>query len=154
MLHIKNNNASAQLVLTLRALKCEKERIRKMGRLMSILYPQPIPLFRQRLLKKSVRDNTERKAGKYPVNFNESSESNIAAISSLRCTVKALWSLSLLVISQTTLRHCRVRFYVFFGQPLSRPDFRRSLGSGFTPYLCQNSCIYLLSPFPPSKRLL
>ena len=37
---------------------------------------------------------------------------------------EALWILSfyrnLLGISQTAFRHCRVRFYAFFGQPLTK----------------------------------
>ena len=89
-----------------------------------------IQLFRQRLSKKkrkSIRDNAEGLSGKYPINFNKSSESVLHAISSLRCTVEALWILSfycnLLSISQATFRHCRVRFYSFLDN------------------LCRNSCI-------------
>ena len=44
--------------------------------------------------RKSVRDNAERLSGKYPINFNKSSESILPAISSLRCTVEPLWILS------------------------------------------------------------
>ena len=61
----------------------KKERIRKIGRLMSVL-ASPYTAVSTKVVKKSVHDNAERKAGKYPVNFNKSSESNIAAFSRIR----------------------------------------------------------------------
>ena len=39
-------------------------------------------------------NNAERQSGKYTINFNKSSESILPAISSLRCSVEALWILN------------------------------------------------------------
>ena len=67
-----------------------------------------------KVVRKSVRDNTDRYSGKYTINFdNKNPESILAVISSLRCMDSELL-LKLLGFTQTTFRHCRVRFYAFF----------------------------------------
>ena len=84
-----------------------------------------IQLFRQRLSKKSVRAYAKLRKG----SFNKSSESILPAISSLSCTVEALWILS---------------FYRIIGY---FPD-SSSAAYAFTLFffldnLCRNSCIMI-----------
>ena len=63
---------------------------------------------------KSVRDNAER----YPINFNKSSESINASTAQRRLETAGNMDSGLLLkfidISQTTFRHCRVRFTLFW----------------------------------------
>ena len=77
-----------------------------------------------------VSKNNERHDGLWSFTVPSSSSRVFSAMEGgamntcLRVLKETKWILSfyynLLSISQTTFRHCRVRFYAFFGQPLSK----------------------------------
>ena len=89
--------------------------------------------------QKSVRDNTERHDGLWLFTVASSSSRVFSAMEGgamntcMHMLKEIKWILScrcvylnLLSISQTTFRHCRVRFYAFFGQPLSKQLYIRA----------------------------
>ena len=97
-----------------------------------------IQLFQQRLPKKkckSVHDNAKRYSGKYPINFNKSSESILPTISSLCCTVEALWILKKKIMDSELLLKCIGYFPEYLLALL------RTLLHFFWKTFCRNSCI-------------